>query len=174
MDPYVGEIRIFGFNFAPFGWALCNGQLMAISSNTALFSLLGTTYGGNGQTNFALPDFRAKVPMHFGDGPGLTPRVLGETAGSTSITLNSTNLPQHNHVLQVAESPTLDTGVPSSSTWIGIATAAALYIVTPNTNTNLAPQAILTQGGNLPHENQQPFLTMSFCISLRGVFPPRN
>ncbi|MGE3268984.1 MAG: phage tail protein [Chloroflexota bacterium] len=170
-DPFVAEIRIFPFNFAPRGWAWCDGQLLPLSQNTALFSLLGTTYGGNGKSNFALPDLQGRAPMHPGQGPGLSLHDLGETGGSETVSLLESEMPSHSHTLRsagvLADSPvpggTL-TAVPSSDT---IYAAAANAV--PMSANALAPA-----GGDQPHNNMQPYLTFYFCIALQGVFPPRS
>jgi microcystin-dependent protein len=162
-EPFLSEIRIMSFGFAPKGWALCNGQTLPINQNQALFSLLGTTYGGNGQTTFSLPDLRGSVPMHRGDG-----HILGERAGQESHTLVQQEFPAHNHLV----------GVVNSNANVGpagnfLAAANALYQPAP-ANTNLAPSSISNVGGSQPHANQQPFLTLSFAIALQGIFPSPN
>lgn len=164
-EPFLSEIRIFSFNFAPRGWAQCNGQLLPINQNQALFSLLGTTYGGNGQTNFALPDFRGRVPMHFGSG-----FVLGQKAGLETHTLLITELPSHSHqVIASANGPTLTS--PVGNLWASN-TGFAPYGTTPNTN--MSAQAVSTVGGSQPHENRSPYLTLNICIALQGIFPSPN
>jgi microcystin-dependent protein len=162
-DPFLSEIRIMSFNFAPKGWALCNGQLLPINQNQALFSLLGTTYGGNGQTTFALPDLRGSVPMHFGSG-----HTLGERAGQETHTLIQQEQPAHNHVANAVNS-----NANAGPTGHFLAAANALYQPAP-ANTQLAPSTISTVGGGQPHANQQPFLTLSFAIALQGIFPSQN
>src|SRR5437763_3735943 len=157
-SPFMGEIRILSFNFAPQGWALCNGQLLPINQNQALFSLLGTTYGGNGQTNFALPDLRGRVPMHVGQG-----HVLGERGGQESHTVATQELPTHTHSVKVVNS-----NANSGPTNNVLAAANALYQPAPG-NTTLAPSTITSSGGSQPHQNQQPFLTLSFLIALTGI-----
>jgi microcystin-dependent protein len=171
VDPFVAEIRIFPFNFAPTGWAFCNGQLLPISQNTALFSLLGTTYGGDGKSTFALPNMQGNVPMHPGQGPGLSLHDLGETAGSATVTLIESEMPFHTHALQASQGDGTDQAPLDQlyATGIGIgqyANAGAL--------TQLAVTALAPTGGSLPHNNMQPYLTLSFCIALQGVFPPRS
>jgi microcystin-dependent protein len=170
-DPFTAEIRIFPFNFAPRGWAWCDGQLMSISQNTALFSLLGTTYGGNGQTTFALPDLQGRAPMHPGQGPGLSLHDLGETGGSETVTLLESEIPAHNHALrasaQDATTRIVIGQMPATS--LGV----SLYGSTP-ANTTLNPSALTPAGGDQPHNNLQPYLTFYFCIALQGVFPPRG
>ena len=169
-EPFIGQISIVGFNFAPRGWALCNGQLMAISQNTALFSLLGTTYGGNGQTTFALPDLRGRAPMANGNGAGLSPRSLGEVSGRETVTLIATNLPQHAHALN-ANSARADRANAAGAAF-GMA-ADATYATTAPTST-LAPNAVMPTGGGQPHNNMQPYLALNMIIALEGIFPARN
>ncbi|HEX7832763.1 MAG TPA: tail fiber protein [Thermoanaerobaculia bacterium] len=170
-DPFVAEIRIFPFNFAPKGWAWCDGQLLPLSQNTALFSLLGTTYGGNGKSNFALPDLQGRAPMHPGQGPGLSLHDLGETGGSETVTLLESEIPAHSHQLKVSLNPA-DSPNPAGAYAAGpnndniYAPAAAL--------TFMAPESLAPAGGDQPHNNLQPYLTFYFCIALQGVFPPRG
>ena len=174
MDPFVAEIRIFPFNFAPKGWAWCNGQLMPISQNTALFSLLGTTYGGDGKSNFALPDMQGNAPMHPGQGPGLSLHDLGETGGTETVTLLQSEIPAHSHTMKATvENGTQGTLTPN----ITLATSIAGSLYQSNTNSNLVtmnPQAISPAGGDQPHNNMMPYLTLYFNIALQGVFPPRT
>ena len=171
-DPFVAEIRIFPFNFPPRGWAWCDGQLLPLSQNTALFSLLGTTYGGNGQSNFALPDLQGRAPMHPGQGPGLSLHDLGETGGSETVTLLESEIPSHAHPARVSQADALE-GAPQNqlpATGMGIQMYAAL----PGTLTSFHPSALAPAGGDQPHNNLQPYLTFYFCIALQGVFPPRS
>jgi microcystin-dependent protein len=173
-NPFVAEIRIFAGNFAPTGWALCNGQLMPISQNTALFSLLGTTYGGDGKSTFALPNLQGSAPLQAGQGPGLSLRDLGEIGGEQNVTLLQTEMPAHNHTAQAAPSGNLPD--PTSNTW-GAAQKGFgnLYIASdPNTNVQMNPFATSISGGNLPHNNMPPYLGLTFIIALQGVFPPRS
>lgn len=170
-DPFVAEIRIFPFNFAPRGWAWCDGQLMPISQNTALFSLLGTTYGGNGKSNFALPDLQGRAPMHPGQGPGLSLHDLGETGGSESVTLLESEIPNHNHSFMVSTSPG-NSRTPANSA-LSRSQGGSIY-ADPPANVLLAAQAVAPAGGDAPHNNLQPYLTFYFCIALQGVFPPRS
>ena len=165
-EPFLGEIKMGGWNFAPRGWALCNGQLLSIAQNTALFSLLGTTYGGNGQTTFALPNLQGRVPMHWGNGPGLTPRVIGEVDGSETVTLMSTQIPAHNHALQGADEAT--TKSPANA----VPAFASTPTYNPAANLAMTPTGIA--GGSQPHENMQPSLAVTFVIALEGIFPSRN
>lgn len=173
-SPFVAEIRMFGFNFAPQGWATCDGQLLPISQNTALFSLLGTTYGGDGKSTFALPDLQGSVPMQPGQGQGLSLRDLGEMSGSDNVTLLTSEMPFHNHNLMA----TVETGVGGSFTQNTVLAGSAggkLYQTT--TNANLAPmnfQAVSVQGSSFPHNNMQPYLTVLFCIAMQGIFPARG
>lgn len=177
-NPYIGEIRAFGFNFAPYQWAFCNGQTVAISQNTALFSILGTTYGGNGQTTFNLPNFQDMAPMHWGSGPGLTPRVIGQTTGTPTVTLTTNEMPAHNHMIQVAEASGAagqNQPAPSAQAWLGGSAPGSAYIdTTSSLNAPFSPKGIGPDGGSQPHQNMQPILTVNFCISLYGIFPTRN
>ena len=170
-DPFVAEIRIFPFNFAPKGWAFCNGQILPISQNTALFSLLGTTYGGNGQSTFALPDMQGNAPMHPGQGPGLSLHDLGETGGSDFVTLLESEIPAHSHAFNCSNSDGNAQGPEANRFGGGI--GIAMY-ATPGAVVNLAPEALTPAGGSLPHNNMQPYLTLNFNIALQGVFPPRT
>ena len=163
-EPFLSEIRIMSFGFPPKGWALCNGQLLPINQNQALFSLLGTTYGGNGQTNFALPDLRGQVPIHFGAG-----RNLGEKAGEQAHTLTMAEMPQHPHVLQASS---LD-GNSALTSGNVLATAANVYAA-PGSLTTIQPATVGNAGGSQAHNNLMPYLTLSFCIALQGIFPSRN
>ena len=171
-DPFVAEIRIFPFNFAPQGWAWCDGQLLPLSQNTALFSLLGTTYGGNGKSNFALPDLQGRAPMHPGQGPGLSLHDLGEQGGSETVTLLESEIPAHTHTLRASTADLADTNVPSPSASFAQSAGGALYRTAGDTQ--LAPEALAPAGGAQPHNNMQPYLTFYFCIALQGVFPPRS
>jgi microcystin-dependent protein len=173
-DPFVAEIRIFPFNFAPKGWAFCDGQLLPISQNTALFSLLGTVYGGNGKSNFALPNLQGNAPMHPGQGPGLSLYDLGQTGGSETVSLLESEIPAHSHGVMAAVNPAL-VKLPSPS--VGLARSRNGNAYQTNSTQNLvsmAPQAIAPAGGDQPHNNMQPYLTLNFCIALQGVFPPRT
>lgn len=170
-DPFVAEIRIFPFTFAPKGWAFCDGQLLPLSQNTALFSLLGTTYGGNGQSNFALPNLQGSTAMHPGEGPGLTPRVLGQVGGSRTVTLLQSEIPQHTHALNAQNAPG-DTSSPGGAAY-SRAIGATPYQAAGGPQVSMAPQAVSVAGGSQPHNNMQPYLTLHFCIALQGVFPPR-
>lgn len=168
-QPYIGQIMICAFDFAPRSWAYCNGQLLPIQQNAALFSILGTTYGGNGTTNFALPDLRGRVPMQWGQGPGLSNHVLGEVSGSEAVTVLQTQMPAHTHLAQAsASAPSV--GVPTANAWATGGTAA--YAATANTA--MAAGALPNAGGSQPHENRAPLLTLNYCIALSGIFPSRN
>lgn len=164
-EPFIGEIRAMSFNFPPKGWAFCNGQELPINQNQALFSLLGTTFGGDGQTTFALPDLRGRVPIHAGSG-----HVPGERAGEQSHTLSNAEMPAHTHVA-TATSATADTPVPTGNL---LATASGEIYADPASLTPLNPGTIGNAGGSQPHQNMQPFLTITFCIALLGIFPSRN
>ena len=172
-DPFVAEIRIFPFNFAPKGWAWCDGQLLPLSQNTALFSLLGTTYGGNGKSNFALPDLQGRAPMHPGQGPGLSLHDLGETGGSDTVSLLESEIPAHSHQLR-GNNTTGDTPIAVGNTLARFGTTN-VYQQTANANlVSMAPEALPPAGGDQPHNNLMPYLTFYFCIALQGVFPPRG
>jgi microcystin-dependent protein len=173
-NPFLAEIRIFCGNFAPKGWALCNGQLMPISQNTALFSLLGTTYGGDGKSNFALPNLQGCAPMQAGQGPGLSLRDLGETGGEQSVTLLQTEVPAHAHGIQA--SPSGGQVSPANNTWGGGLKGfpPAYSPSAPASNVQMSPFALSIAGGNLPHNNMPPFLGLTFIIALQGVFPARS
>jgi microcystin-dependent protein len=173
-DPFVAEIRIFPFDFAPMGWAWCDGQLLPLSQNTALFSLLGTTYGGNGKSNFALPDLQGRAPMHPGQGPGLSLHDLGETGGSETVTLLESEIPFHPHFLMAAnpqDPGNLQVGGP---TRVLAASGNGMAYNSPNPPVKLAEATIAPSGNDQPHNNMQPYLTFYFCIALQGVFPPRT
>lgn len=172
-DPFVAEIRIFPFNFAPTGWAFCDGQLMPLSQNTALFSLLGTTYGGNGQSNFALPDLQGRAPMHPGQGPGLSLHDLGETGGAETVSLLESEIPSHTHTVSVSAGDAYGQSPASEMLANGIG-GIAQYAAASGQQTSLSPNALAPAGGDQPHNNMQPYLTLNFCIALQGVYPPRS
>lgn len=172
-NPYIGEIALFGFNFPPAGWALCQGQLLAIAQNTALFAILGTTYGGNGKTTFGLPDLRGRAPLHVGDtpGPGLTSHDLGEMDGSETTTLFITEMPAHTHVPRCVDAVGNDFG-PAGVVWAEDAGGNPQYGSTRSAT--VAGTALAPAGGSQPHNNMAPYLTLNYCIALEGVFPPHN
>jgi microcystin-dependent protein len=173
-DPFVAEIRIFPFNFAPTGWAFCDGQILPLSQNTALYSLLGTTYGGNGKTTFALPDLQGSAPVNAGQGPGLSSYALGEQTGVESVTLLQSEMPVHTHQM-IGQVDPADTQAPTTSAVFTISSNGFIYAGTPgNTLVNMAFQTIAPAGGSLPHNNMMNYLTLNFCIALQGVFPPRS
>jgi microcystin-dependent protein len=172
-DPFVAEIRIFPFNFAPKGWAFCDGQLLPLSQNTALFSLLGTTYGGNGKSNFALPDLQGRAPMHPGQGPGLSLHDLGETGGSETVTLLESEIPAHSHAMRAVSDPG-DLASPTNHSLARTATGNPYQTTTNSNIVQMAGQALVPAGGDQPHNNMMPYLTLNFCIALQGVFPPRS
>ena len=170
-EPFLGEIRMFGFNFAPQGWAMCNGQILPISQNTALFSLLGTQYGGNGQTTFALPDLRGRVAIHEGQGPGLSPYTIGQVGGSESVTLLSSQLPAHNHPF----TPPCNTDDPSAgSPKNNFPATVGNPIYATTTNATMGAGTTGLSGGGQPFPILQPYLVINFCIALQGIFPSRN
>jgi microcystin-dependent protein len=172
-DPFVAEIRIFPFNFAPRGWAWCDGQLLPLSQNTALFSLLGTTYGGNGKSNFALPNLQGSAPMHPGQGPGLSLHDLGESGGSDTVTLNQNETPAHSHTLK-AQSTTGSKSTPENNSIARVSGATPYLPAAGAALTPLSNQAVTPTGGDQPHNNMMPYLTYYFNIALQGVFPPRS
>jgi microcystin-dependent protein len=169
-DMFVGEIRIFGFNFPPVGWAFCNGQLVAISQNTALFSLLGTFYGGDGRSNFALPNMQGKAPLNMGNGAGLTQRVIGETGGEGSVTLLTSELPTHTHTAN-GNSGMGDQYGPPGNFWA--TDAGGNFEYGPTANATMAAGAVQSIGGGQPHNNLQQYLVLNFCIAMQGIFPSR-
>jgi microcystin-dependent protein len=174
-NPFLAEIRIFTGNFAPKGWALCDGQVMPISQNTALFSLLGTTYGGDGKSNFALPNLQGSAPMHAGQGPGLSLRDLGETGGEQTVTLLQTEMPAHSHSAQGSSGSNQTS--PANNAWASGAKLGGGNLYAPKnapTDVQMNPFATSITGGNLPHNNMPPFLGLTFIIALQGVFPARS
>lgn len=183
-EPFLGQIMPFSFNFAPKGWALCNGQQLAINSNQALFSLLGTTYGGNGQTTFALPNLQGRVPIHWGNSPFANTYTWGEVGGEESHTLSIPEMPTHNHLMRAdaATAAASNAGTPTAGSALGQSVGSSgsnsfatnIYTSSPSNIGTLAPQAIDNAGGNQPHENRQPFLTLNYCIALTGIFPSRD
>jgi microcystin-dependent protein len=172
MDPFVAEIRIFPFNFAPRGWAWCNGQLLSISQNTALFSLLGTTYGGDGRSTFGLPNLQGSVPLQAGQGPGLSLYDLGETGGSDTVTLLGTETPAHNHNVMAQTVDPGDNRIPSPVLNLG---NTAIYTATAPSGATMDPAtAVSLYGNGQPHNNLMPYVTFYFNIALQGVYPPRS
>lgn len=167
-EPFLGEIKIMSFNFAPKGWTMCNGQTLPINQNQALFSLLGTTYGGNGITTFALPNLQGRTPMHMGNG-----HTLGQQGGEQSHTLSISELPVHIHQAQ-ATSAVATTSAPDNTVMLAQSQGSSLYAPADANAQALAPNAIANVGGSQPHQNMQPFLTLNFCIALQGIFPSRN
>jgi microcystin-dependent protein len=176
MDPFVAEIRIFPFNFAPTGWAMCNGQILPLSQNTALFSLLGTTYGGDGKSNFALPNLQGMGAMHQGQGPGLSQRFLGETGGEQAVTLLTTEMPAHQHQFGGSLAAGGGAVTPVGNIWAEAPAGRGGFVNIYGTPANVAlnPNCLPNTGGSLPHNNLQPYLVLNFCIALQGVFPPRT
>ncbi|MFZ6026723.1 MAG: phage tail protein [Chloroflexota bacterium] len=172
-DPFVAEIRIFPFNFAPRGWAFCDGQIMPISQNTALFSLLGTTYGGDGRSNFALPDLQGRAPMHPGQGPGLSLHDIGETGGTETVTLLTSEIPAHSHTLS-AVNRLPDTRTPLAGVALARSKGGNAYQAATTNLAVMNAEALATAGNGTPHNNMMPYLTFSFCIALQGIFPPRS
>lgn len=165
-EPFLSEIRLFSFNFPPKGWAFCGGQLLPINQNQALFALLGTTYGGNGQTNFALPDFRGRIPIHTGQG-----HVLGERSGAETHTVTTAELPAHTHPLNVSTGAAATTN--PAGAFVADTKPTELYNAVDGSAV-MAPGCVSSVGGSQPHENRQPFLTLNFCIALQGIFPSQN
>lgn len=172
-DEYIGEIKMFGFNFAPVGWLPCNGQLLSISQNTALFSILGTTYGGDGRTTFALPNLQGQVPISTGSGPGLSQRFLGETGGEIAVTLTNSTLPSHSHAA-AASSATADQSAPTDHIWASGAGRRGQNFYATDVTTPMNPAAIKPAGGSQPHNNMPPYLTLNICICIQGIYPPRS
>lgn len=173
-EPFLAEIRIFPFNFAPHGWAFCDGQLLPLSQNTALFSLLGTTYGGDGRTTFALPSLQGRAPMHPGQGPGLSPHGLGETGGTESVSLLPSEMPSHAHGWNASNQDATAQGPAGQLTAGGVGGIALYNTPAPASMTTLSPNAVGSVGGGQPHNNLQPYLILNFCIALQGIFPPRG
>lgn len=173
-DPFVAEIRIFPFNFAPQGWAFCFGQILPLSQNTALFSLLGTTYGGNGKSNFALPDLQTRAALQPDQGPGLSLYDLGETGGTQTVSLLASEIPAHTHTLQANATPG-NLAAPGSTRVVSRSSGGFAYQTNTTANlANMAETTLSAQGGSLPHNNMQPSLVLNFCIALQGVYPPRS
>jgi microcystin-dependent protein len=174
---FIGEIRCFGFNFAPVGWAFCDGQLMAIADNETLFTLIGTTYGGDGQNTFALPNLQGRIPMHSGTFAGV-PTVLGEVKGAPTVTLGVTQIPIHTHsIVSELVAPggvNEHAATPTGTAFIGPSTPDQTYNTSPTIDAPFSSLAIGSTGGSQPHDNMQPYLALNFCISLFGIFPSQN
>ncbi len=170
-DQFIAEIRLFAGNFAPEHWAFCNGQMVPIAQNTALFSLLGTTYGGDGKTTFALPDLRLRAPLHPGAGPGLTPRDLGEQGGEASVSLTPPQLPTHTHAMRA--SPSAATTTVANGNLLATVNAPNPPYHDPTSMAPMGPDVLGATGSGTPHQNMQPYLHVSFIIALQGIFPPR-
>ena len=174
-NPFLAEIRIFPFNFPPKGWAFCQGQILPLSQNTALFSLLGTTYGGDGKSNFALPNLQGSLPMHPGQGPGLSLHDLGETGGSDTVSLLESEIPAHAHAVMANNLFAGTAPSPGPTLCFAKASTGTPYSSVTNTNVvQFSNSAVAPAGGDQPHNNLMPYLTLSFCIALQGVFPPRT
>ena len=174
MNPFIGEIRIYGFNFAPKGWALCNGQLMAIAQNTALFSILGTTYGGNGQTTFGLPNLQDSVPIHAGQGPNTSDYSLGQVGGEPTVTLNQQELPAHTHPVNALNGFPANLSAPDPQAGMSKSSQGNAWLNPPSSPVPMSMSIVGLQGGDQPHNNMMPYLTLNFCIALQGIFPPRS
>jgi len=172
-SPFVAEIRIFPFNFAPKGWAFCDGQILPLSQNTALFSLLGTTYGGDGKSNFALPNLQGNAPMHPGQGPGLSLHDLGETGGSETVALLESEIPSHAHALMASTTASSKPN-PAGNSLTRIQSGATPFAAPGVPLVAFSANALTPAGGDQPHNNMQPYLTLSFCIALQGVYPART
>lgn len=173
-EPFIGQIQIFGFNFNPRGWAFCNGATLPIQQNTALFSLLGTQYGGNGQTTFQLPNFVNRAGCQQGRGPGLSDRSIGETFGSNSVTLTTAQMPAHSHGVMLYNQADPAKKAPTPSAGNSLASPNANAFAPGSANAPFSPSVVLPTGNNQPHENRQPYLATNFCIALQGVFPAFN
>lgn len=177
-EPFIGEIRLFGFSFNPKLWMPCDGAQYPIRNYTALFAIIGTTYGGDGQMNFKVPDLRARAAIGMGQGNGLTPQVIGQVSGQNAVTLDPNQIPGHNHVLNAgtltAPNPEQNVASPSSTALLGISAPNNVYLEPVAPDTTMSPSSISPAGDSLPHENRQPYLGINFCIAYSGVFPARN
>jgi microcystin-dependent protein len=172
-EPYIGQIMIFGFNFAPIGYAFCAGQLQSIAQNQALFAIIGTTYGGNGTTNFALPDIRERAVMNIGHGAGLSSYDLGQQSGVANVTVTQAQMPQHNHQAFGTAGSQEDLG-PTANGWLGEKTQGIETFSNTAADTTMSSSFLSIAGGSQPHPNEQPYLAMNYCIALEGIFPSRN
>ncbi|MCG7408500.1 tail fiber protein [Paenibacillus sp. ACRRX] len=172
MDPYVGEIRIFAGNFAPVGWALCNGQLLSIRSNAPLYSIIGTTYGGDGKTTFALPNMQGKAPIHQGTGVSLSSYSIGSTGGDETVTLLASEIPAHTHAPQFTKGANQEK--PSPNLWAESSKKPRPNLYQSTADVSMSPSTVQRSGGNQAHNNMQPYLVMNYIISLEGVYPPRS
>jgi microcystin-dependent protein len=173
-NQFLAEVRIFPLNFAPAGWAFCNGQLLPLAQNAALFSLLGTIYGGDGRVTFGLPNMQGRAPMHPGQGPGLSLHDLGEAAGSPTVTLLQTQMPLHGHPINSEARVNANKGAPSQTMAIAVTNAGKPYQTSTTANTTMAPTTVMPNGNGQPHNNMMPYLTLNFCIALQGIFPQRG
>jgi microcystin-dependent protein len=171
-DQFLGEIRMFPFNFPPNGWAFCDGQLMSIPQNTALFSLFGTVYGGDGRSTFGVPDLQGRAPMQPGQGPGLTLHDLGESDGVETVTLLQSEMPAHAHLMMAEVNPG-QVKLPGPTTSLARSAGGYAYLAAPANLVPMAPEAIQPQGGDQPHNNMMPYLTVYFCVALQGIYPSR-
>lgn len=172
-QPYIAEIAVFGFNFPPRGWCFCDGRILAIQQFTAVFSIVGTYYGGNGTTTFAVPNFQGNAAMNVGTGQGLSSYVIGETSGVASVTLTQSEMPQHNHTAYTSAGSTLDLA-PTANGWLGERTPGHQLFTTNTPDTSLNPLFLQPAGGSQGHVNQQPYLALNFCFALEGIYPQRN
>jgi microcystin-dependent protein len=173
-NQFLAEVRIFPFNFAPLGWAFCDGQILPISQNTALYSLLGTTYGGNGSSTYGLPNMQGRAPMHPGQGPGLSPHVIGEAAGSPTVTLLQSEMPSHGHALNSEARLPANVAAPSPTMAFSLTNLGKPYQTSVTSDTTMAANTIGPIGNSAPHNNMMPYLTFNFCIALQGVYPQRG
>lgn len=173
MDPYLGEIRIFAGNYAPRDWAFCDGSLLSIAQYNALYSIIGITYGGDGKTTFQLPDLRGRAPMHYGDGPGLTPRTFAQSIGSSTVTLNQTQMPIHKHITQGSSVVAGGINNPTNAIWGSKSALSAKPYVSLKNTVAMKIDIVNPQGGNQSHNNMQPFVAMNFIICLDGIYPPK-
>lgn len=173
-SPYVGEIRMFGFNFAPVGWMACAGQILSIAGNETLFTLIGTTYGGDGQTTFALPDLQGRIPIGMGQGGGLSNRTIGQESGVETVTLTVNQIPAHTHLMNANANPGNAEAPTNAYPAKAVPGGANAYTTSPNTTVNMSPNMVTSIGGSQPHDNMMPFLTVNFCISLFGIFPSQG